>query len=65
MIVLSCNAARAHTEPLPDQPGHVPIKWANIGKAKRLLGIHRTSMEQGLRDFVDWYRSTLTDAGKQ
>jgi len=49
---------------LPDQPGDVPITWANIDKAKHLLGYSpKTSMEQGLRNFVDWYRSTLTGTG--
>jgi UDP-glucuronate 4-epimerase len=45
---------------LPDQPGDVPITWANIDKAKRLLGYSpQTSMELGLRNFVAWYRSSL------
>jgi UDP-glucuronate 4-epimerase len=48
---------------LPDQPGDVPITWANIDKAKRLLGYSpKTSMEQGLRNFVAWYRASLTDS---
>jgi UDP-glucuronate 4-epimerase len=57
---------KAVQERLPDQPGDVPITWASIDKAKRLLGYSpRTSMEQGLRNFVDWYRSTLAHAGNQ
>ena len=57
---------KALQERLPDQPGDVPITWASIEKAKRLLGYSpKTSMEQGLRNFVDWYRSTLADAGTQ
>lgn len=48
----------------PDQPGDVPITWANIDKAKRLLKYApRTSLEQGLRMFVAWYRSTASGAG--
>jgi UDP-glucuronate 4-epimerase len=51
---------KALAQRLPDQPGDVPITWANIDKAKRVLGYApKTSMEQGLRNFVDWYRSTL------
>jgi len=51
---------------LPDQPGDVPITWASIEKAKRLLGYSpKTSMEQGLRNFVDWYRLAAKDAGNQ
>jgi UDP-glucuronate 4-epimerase len=57
---------KALQERLPDQPGDVPITWASIDKAKRRLGYSpQTSMEQGLRKFVDWYRSTLADAGTQ
>ena len=51
---------KALQERLPDQPGDVPITWANIDKAKRILGYSpKISMEQGLRNFVTWYRSTL------
>jgi UDP-glucuronate 4-epimerase len=53
---------KALQERLPDQPGDVPITWANIDKAKGLLGYSpKTSMEQGLRNFVAWYRSSLVD----
>jgi UDP-glucuronate 4-epimerase len=51
---------KARQQRLPDQPGDVPITWANIDKAKRLLGYApKTSMEHGLKNFVAWYRSTL------
>ena len=57
---------KALQERLPDQPGDVPITWASIEKAKRLLGYSpKTFMERGLRNFVDWYRSMLADAGTQ
>ena len=57
---------KALQERLPDQPGDVPITWANIDKAKRLLGYSpKTSMEQGLQNFVAWYRATRTDAHNQ
>jgi UDP-glucuronate 4-epimerase len=56
---------KALQERLPDQPGDVPITWANIDKAKRLLSYSpKVSMEQGLRNFVAWYRSTLTERRK-
>ena len=51
---------KALQERLPEQPGDVPITWANIDKAKRLLGYApKTAMEQGLRNFVAWYRSSI------
>ncbi len=56
----AATGKKARQERLPDQPGDVPITWANIDKAKRLLGYSpKTSMEQGLRNFVAWYRSSL------
>jgi UDP-glucuronate 4-epimerase len=62
----AATGKKALQERLPDQPGDVPITWASIEKAKRLLGYSpKTSMEQGLRNFVDWYRSTIPDAGTQ
>ncbi|MGA8538886.1 MAG: GDP-mannose 4,6-dehydratase [Terriglobales bacterium] len=59
----SATGKRAIQQSLPDQPGDVPITWANIDKAKRLLGYSpKTSMEVGLRNFVAWYRSSLMEA---
>jgi UDP-glucuronate 4-epimerase len=56
----TATGKKAQQERLPEQPGDVPITWANIDKAKRLLGYSpKTSMEQGLRNFVAWYRSSL------
>lgn len=56
----AATGKKAKQESLPDQPGDVPITWANIDKAKRLLGYSpKTSMELGLRNFVAWYRSSL------
>ena len=65
-LLETATGKKAIQERLPDQPGDVPITWANIDKAKRLLGYSpKTSMDQGLRNFVAWYRSTLrgTDKG--
>ena len=42
----------------PPQPGDVPLTWADISKSARLLGYSpSTPLDQGLRKFVDWYRS--------
>jgi UDP-glucuronate 4-epimerase len=42
---------------LPNQPGDVPITWADISKAQRLLGYDpQTPIEKGLAQFVDWFR---------
>ncbi len=44
-------------EYLPDQPGDVPITYADVGKAGRLLGYSpKVPIREGLRRFVSWYR---------
>ena len=49
---------RAEIEWLPEQPGDVPQTWANIEKAQELLGYQpKTSLEHGLRRFVEWMPS--------
>lgn len=41
----------------PPQPGDVPLTYANIEKARRLLGYHpRTSIEAGIEKFVAWFK---------
>ncbi|MEL7061203.1 MAG: NAD-dependent epimerase/dehydratase family protein [Acidobacteriota bacterium] len=44
-------------EYLPDQPGDVPVTYADVSKAHRLLGYApRVPIREGLRRFVSWYR---------
>jgi len=41
---------------VPEQPGDVPITYANIAKAKKLLGYSpKTSFDQGMKKLVSWY----------
>lgn len=41
---------------LPDQPGDVPITFADISKAKELLGYNPTTLaKEGVSRFVEWY----------
>ena len=43
---------------LPDQPGDVPLTHADITRAKEQLGYRpRTSISEGLDQFVSWYKS--------
>ena len=49
---------KAIRDPQPAQPGDVSITWADISKAKRLLGYEpRTKLAEGLERFVAWYRA--------
>lgn len=41
---------------LPEQPGDMPATWADVRKAKELLGYSpRIRIDQGLEHFVSWY----------
>lgn len=41
---------------LPDQPGDVPRTYANISKARELLGYNpQTKIAEGIPKFVEWY----------
>lgn len=40
----------------PDQPGDVPKTYADINKAKALLGYNpQTQIHDGLKKFYDWF----------
>jgi nucleoside-diphosphate-sugar epimerase len=44
----------------PMQPGDVDITYADINKAKKLLGYNPvTSLKQGLESFVNWYKESV------
>ncbi len=43
---------------LPDQPGDVPVTYADISKAKKLLGYEpEVLIEKGIENFVNWYKN--------
>jgi UDP-glucuronate 4-epimerase len=47
---------KAIIERQPDQPGDVPKTYADIEKAKRLLGYDpKTQIGEGLKKFHDWF----------
>jgi len=48
---------RAILDRQPEQPGDVPITYANIDKARRLLGYNpQTRIEAGIEKFVAWFQ---------
>jgi UDP-glucuronate 4-epimerase len=48
---------RAIVEAQPDQAGDVVATWADVSKARRLLGYEpKIPIEAGLTQFVAWYR---------
>lgn len=51
---------QATIERLPPQPGDVPQTFADITKARQLLGYDpKTQIEEGIRRFVQWFRGSL------
>ena len=52
---------RAEIDRQPRQPGDVPQTFADITKARRLLGYDpQTQIEAGLAKFVEWFRARET-----
>lgn len=48
----------------PMQPGDVPITFADVSKARRLLNYSpQTKIEQGIPKFVEWFISSQQPAG--
>ncbi|MDX2226286.1 MAG: GDP-mannose 4,6-dehydratase [Verrucomicrobiae bacterium] len=51
---------KARIRVLPEQPGDVPITFADISKARRLLDYNpQVKIHEGIPLFVDWYRHSL------
>jgi len=49
---------KANIEMLATQPGDVSITYADITKAKNMLGYQpKVKMEEGIRRFVEWYKA--------
>jgi UDP-glucuronate 4-epimerase len=49
----------ARIETLPPQPGDMPVTFADITKARTLLGYRpSTPVKEGLKRFVTWFRET-------
>jgi len=48
-------------ETIPDQPGDVPITYADVTKAAEVLGYSpKVPIREGLRRFVAWYKQNAS-----
>lgn len=57
-LIESALGKEAMVDPYPMQPGDVSVTYADISKARELLGYHPTTkIEDGIPKFVDWYRN--------
>ena len=51
---------KADIDHQPPQPGDVPVTYADISKAKRMLGYKpQTNIEDGIPKFVEWFRRRM------
>lgn len=56
-LISSCLGKRPHVEVLPEQPGDVPITYADISRAQKELDYApKVPIEEGIPQFVEWYR---------
>ncbi len=57
---------KATVERLPEQPGDVPLTYADITKARELLGYQPTTkIAEGIPRFVEWYLETHAGAARK
>jgi UDP-glucuronate 4-epimerase len=57
-LIEGALGGKADIEMLATQPGDVSITYADITKAKRVLGYQpKVKMEEGIRRFVEWYKA--------
>jgi len=53
----ACLGKEAILRPMPLQPGDVPVTYADIAKAERILGYRpATAFADGVAQFVRWYK---------
>jgi UDP-glucuronate 4-epimerase len=59
-VVEAAVGKRARIRRQPMQPGDVPLTYADVSKARRLLGYQpTTSVEEGISRFVAWYKKEV------
>ena len=58
-VIENVLGKKAHVKHLPMQMGDVEKTYADITKAKELIGYNpTTSFEEGIRKFANWYKKT-------
>ena len=59
-LIEKTSGRKAKKEFFPPQPGDVPITFADISKSKKILGYNpQTPIREGIKRFIEWYRSNL------
>lgn len=59
-LIESALNKKALIKKLPMQPGDVPITYADISKAKKLLNFNpKVTIEDGINKFVEWFKESI------
>ena len=54
----ACTGKKAEVKSQPRHPADVPATWADISKARTLLGWEpQTKFDDGVTKLVEWYRA--------
>ena len=62
-LIEAAVGTKAIIDRQPMQPGDVPVTFADISKARKMLGYNpQTKIEDGIPKFVEWFRSLRTEA---
>ena len=57
---------KAKINRLPEQPGDMPLTYADISKARKLLGYNpSTRLNDGLPKFIDWFLANQRASGRR
>jgi len=58
-LIEEAMGTEAEKKWLPEQPGDMPVTYADISRAKELLDYSpQYPIEKGIRDFVQWYQNS-------
>jgi UDP-glucuronate 4-epimerase len=64
-LIETALGREARVDRQPEQPGDVPITYADVSKARRLLGYApRVPIGRGIEEFVEWFRDARPPAGQ-
>ncbi|GAI51590.1 unnamed protein product, partial [marine sediment metagenome] len=59
-LIESGLGKKARMRYLPDQPGDLPITFADLTKSRKVLGYNpRIEIKEGIKRFIEWHRSKL------
>ena len=59
-VIENLLGKKALIKEMPEQPGDVPLTYADISKAQKLLEFNpKTKIEEGMEKFVKWYLNNL------